>query len=293
MRARDDTRKDQPLHRAGGVYQRTPGNRPYLERNALRQLVGGYGHWILAVLLAIFLAVTLDPGNAERQAGPADISTTPIADELDPVERESGRVDAAAATERAAQDQFGESVTAPDEHDLNEAQRVEGTTETVSVVVDPGPNGGYFLRGMINQQEVVFVVDTGASWIVVPERLKTRLKLVRGRYVQVATAGGVIGNYETKIGSLAIGPMQFQNVAGVLNPHAPNDLVLLGMSALKEIQIEQSAGRLTLTQQRSSVAREEEGMPPMPYRESRRPLRDCSTPGQVIDRRTLECMEGR
>lgn len=167
--------------------------------------------------------------------------------------------------------------------------------EAISVVVEPGADGAYYLPGNINQQKVVCLVDTGASWIAIPDRLKGVLKLTRGRYLQVTTAGGVVGAYETIIDRLELGPLKFRNVRGVLNPKAPTDVVLLGMSALKDVKIEQSAGRLTLTQQHEGSMDAETAA--LPQRDSagvlRRPLSDCAHAGQVIDRRTLDCMEGR
>ncbi len=294
MRVRHGGRQDEPLHRAGPAYRRSLRSRSILGRSALRQFIAGYGHWVLAGLLAIFLAAILAPKKERSFSVRAETSSDLIADASAPADAEtaSERLGEGAASGRPAPDQAGETTTFPYERTVTVEPAGETPTETVSLVIDPGPNGGYFVRGTINQQEVVFIVDTGASWIVIPERLRSRLKLVRGRYVQVTTASGVVGNYETQVGSLALGPMEFRNVPGVLNPHAPNDLVLLGMSALKDIRIEQSQGRLTLMQQRSSVSEGDETASPLPYRRPRRPLRDCSSPGQVIDRRTLECIEG-
>ncbi|MBM4200193.1 MAG: TIGR02281 family clan AA aspartic protease [Gammaproteobacteria bacterium] len=172
------------------------------------------------------------------------------------------------------------------------AQTIEQTTQ---LTLEPSENGNYYVKGSINGQEVVFLLDTGASWISIPERLRWRLALERGRYVRVATAAGVVGNYATRVETLDIGPFHFLDVAAALNPYAPNDVVLLGMSALKDIQFAQSRGQLVLSQQtpaevRAQPAPQQSDTPPLVMRRS---VRDCMGPGGVLDAASLKCIEGR
>ena len=56
--------------------------------------------------------------------------------------------------------------------------------------------GHYVASGYINQQPVVFLLDTGASDISVPEVLAQKIGLKRGRAMQYQTANGMITVYE-------------------------------------------------------------------------------------------------
>ncbi|MCU0734093.1 MAG: retroviral-like aspartic protease family protein [Methylotetracoccus sp.] len=265
------------------------------ERSGLRQRVARYRHWIFALLLVILGARLVAQRLVTALPSPVATSGETMAGDSAPAYPDTRQVENGLQPHAALNDELEGPAAASGAEARIEERGDESGPETISLIIEPGPNGGYYLRGTINQQEVVFIVDTGASWIVVPEQLRHRLKLTRGRYVQVTTASGVVGNYATVIDSLALGPLQFEKVEGVLNPRAPNEVVLLGMSALKDVRIEQSEGRLTLTQRRAPVS-DAQAIPSSALRAApspRRPLRECSAPGQVIDRRTLECMEGR
>jgi clan AA aspartic protease (TIGR02281 family) len=167
--------------------------------------------------------------------------------------------------------------------------------QTTQLVLEPNDNGSYYVTGSINGESVLFLLDTGATWISIPERLRWKLALQRGRYVKVATAGGVVGNYETRVDTLDMGPFHFEDVAATLNPYAPNDVVLLGMSALKDVQFTQAGGQLVLSRQRA-----EDGMAspaPSPAQAPalviRRSVRDCMGPSHLLNSETLKCIEGR
>lgn len=168
--------------------------------------------------------------------------------------------------------------------------------ETTQLVLEPSDNGNYYLKGSINGHGVVFLVDTGASWISIPERLRWALGLDRGRYVRVTTAAGVIGNYATRVKTLDVGPFQFHDVAAALNPYAPNDVVLLGMSALQDIQFTQSQGRLVLSGHKpagvstATPTPDARVTPPLVIRRS---VRECMGPGGLLDSSSLRCIEGR
>jgi clan AA aspartic protease (TIGR02281 family) len=155
----------------------------------------------------------------------------------------------------------------------------------------------FCVDGSINQQPVRFMVDTGASWIAIPEKLKAALRLTRGGYVQVSTASGIVGNYETQIDDLTVGPLKFRNVQGALNPYAPNDTVLLGMSALKDVELVQQRGRMILRQQNQTEEQvqvqhiePEQSAAPVVLRRS---LQECMGPDKRVDQATLNCLEGQ
>ena len=108
--------------------------------------------------------------------------------------------------------------------------------------------GHYVASGMINQQPVVFMLDTGATDISIPEKVAQRLGLQRGRAVTYQTANGPAINYATKLDSVSLGSITLYNLPASINPNVNHDDILLGMSFLKHLEFSQKGDTLTLTQ---------------------------------------------
>jgi aspartyl protease family protein len=105
----------------------------------------------------------------------------------------------------------------------------------------------YAAEGFINQHKVLFLVDTGASHVVVPGNLAKKLQLEQGMKTTAQTAGGEIEVYQTIIKELVLGHIVLHNVKATINPHMnDDDEVLLGMSALRNIKFIQEGDTLTL-----------------------------------------------
>ncbi len=106
----------------------------------------------------------------------------------------------------------------------------------------------YQAEGMINQIKVFFVIDTGANSVAVPRALAKKAGLMFLTDTVIETASGRVKGSLTRIKSLTLGPIQLANVKAVILPIGSN-YVLLGMSALKRLKLDQSNNLLTLTQQ--------------------------------------------
>lgn len=106
----------------------------------------------------------------------------------------------------------------------------------------------YVTKGMINQTSVIFFLDTGASDVVIPEPIAQQLGLNRGREAYANTANGTIIVYKTRIKQLSIGHITLYNIDASINPSMDGDNILLGMSALKNIEFTQRGDQLTLKQ---------------------------------------------
>jgi clan AA aspartic protease (TIGR02281 family) len=165
--------------------------------------------------------------------------------------------------------------------------------QVAELILSPAPNGNFYAKGEINRQAVVFVIDTGASSVSIPDGLRRQLNLARGRYIQSATANGVAGMFETRIASIALGPLRLKNVQAVLNPNASDDTVLLGMTALREIRLIHQNGRMILQQDLNLEATTAEPSPASIVPKLKKPLKDCMRSGNVINDRVLKCMQGR
>ena len=108
--------------------------------------------------------------------------------------------------------------------------------------------GHYVANGEINQQPVVFLLDTGASDISVPEGLAREIGLKRGPAMRYQTANGMITVYTTTLTKVDLGGIVLQQVRASINPNMQGNEVLLGMSFLKHLEFTQRGDRLTLRQ---------------------------------------------
>ena len=107
------------------------------------------------------------------------------------------------------------------------------------------PQGHFRGSLTINNVAMPFLIDTGATKIVVPEKYAAAAGLRLGAPVQSATAGGRVMDYQTHINSLKLGNIELRNLDAHVNEYV--DEVLVGMSALRYFQIVQSGKQLTLT----------------------------------------------
>ena len=119
---------------------------------------------------------------------------------------------------------------------------------TREVILTRNRYGHYVTSGQINGSDVVFMLDTGASDISVPEHIALELKLKRGSRAYYNTANGVIMNYMTRLDEVAIGGIVLQDVSASINPASDSDDILLGMSFLRQLEFAQRGDKLILRQ---------------------------------------------
>ena len=118
------------------------------------------------------------------------------------------------------------------------------------VVLAPNRQYHYVVNGQINQQEVVFLLDTGATDVVIPATVADQLGLKQGTKRYAKTANGTVAVYNTLIEHLAIGDIELHDLTASINPAMEGKVILLGMSALSRIEFSQQADRLILRQSR-------------------------------------------
>ena len=107
--------------------------------------------------------------------------------------------------------------------------------------------GHYVTSGSINGKKVVFLIDTGASEVSIPQQLANKLGLKAGVSQPRSTANGTIKVYMTRLNELSVGELSFSDIRASINPHMKGETILLGMSALKTIEFHQRGDVLTLT----------------------------------------------
>jgi aspartyl protease family protein len=120
-------------------------------------------------------------------------------------------------------------------------------SESIEVPLKRNRQGHYVLIGQINGENVEFLLDTGATDVVVPESTARRLGLPYGVRGRAMTANGPITIYQTRIDELHLGEILLTNIDASINP-SMEGAILLGMSALGQIEFSQRADTLTLRQ---------------------------------------------
>ncbi|MBD3610337.1 MAG: retroviral-like aspartic protease family protein [Gammaproteobacteria bacterium] len=107
--------------------------------------------------------------------------------------------------------------------------------------------GHYVASGLINGQEVVFFIDTGASDVSIPISVAEKLQLAKGARAIYNTANGPITAYRTTLDSIQLGGITLHNIHASINPMEKDEVILLGMSFLRHLEFTQRGNTLTLT----------------------------------------------
>lgn len=139
-----------------------------------------------------------------------------------------------------------------DRHNPNTQVRVRTAEDGVKqLVLQRNSYGHYVANGTINGRKATFMLDTGATDVVVPGALAEDYGLERGYPQQARTANGVVTVHTTTIERItlgpAAGPIALEDVRASINPHMDGDQVLLGMSFLKDFNLSQSSDRLIIS----------------------------------------------
>ncbi len=114
------------------------------------------------------------------------------------------------------------------------------------VILQQNRQGHYLTKGMINGEAVTFLLDTGATQVSIPAHIADKLYLQGTSDYFVQTANGRVKVYETKLDQLSIGNIFLYNVAAHINPAMKSNEILLGMSALSQVEFRQIGKQLIL-----------------------------------------------
>ena len=108
--------------------------------------------------------------------------------------------------------------------------------------------GHYVTSGQINGYPVTFLLDTGATDVAIPKQVADVIGLPYGAPMRVNTANGSATAYRTEIQNLNIGEFHFGQVRASILPGMKDNEILLGMSALKQVEFSQRGDQLTIKQ---------------------------------------------
>ena len=136
--------------------------------------------------------------------------------------------------------------------DISQTVRPQQTVfeETGQIKVPLGPDGHYHIDAQVNGTPVQFVLDTGASMIVLTKADAVRAGIDPDALAytgRAMTANGEVRTAPVKLDSMSIGPIADASVRAVVND-GEMDTSLMGMSYLQRWgRIEIADNTLTLT----------------------------------------------
>ena len=120
------------------------------------------------------------------------------------------------------------------------------TRQSVTLAADA--RGHFFADAIVNGQPIRFVVDTGASVVVLSGADAARLGLDyrKGTAANMQTANGATTGYLVKLERIRVGGIELRNVDGVVVEQGLGSFGLLGMSFLNRIEMRRDGEKMEL-----------------------------------------------
>lgn len=117
-----------------------------------------------------------------------------------------------------------------------------------SVVLTADSRGHFVTTGVVNGISLQFMVDTGATSVVLPsaEARRAGINYLAGGRVLTQTANGVVPVYTVKLDTLRVGDITVNNVDAAVIEGDKLPFALLGMSFLNRMEMRRDGSTLTL-----------------------------------------------
>jgi len=117
-----------------------------------------------------------------------------------------------------------------------------------SVTLAADARGHFFADATVNDQPVRFVVDTGASVVVLSGADAARLGIDwrKGPRANMQTANGATTGYFVKLEKVRVGGIELRNVDGVVVEQGLGSFGLLGMSFLNRVEMRRDGEKMEL-----------------------------------------------
>ncbi|WOG27299.1 TIGR02281 family clan AA aspartic protease [Endozoicomonas sp. 8E] len=120
--------------------------------------------------------------------------------------------------------------------------------ELLTFRINRSNDGQYLAQGVINNNPVQVLIDTGANVVAINSATADRLgiRYRDGSAVRVETASGVVRGFRVMLGFVSVGGIRVVNVEATVIEGGSPENVLLGMSYLKNIRFSEEGGVMTL-----------------------------------------------
>jgi aspartyl protease family protein len=140
----------------------------------------------------------------------------------------------------------GEEHTMPISRAMNSGGYQKKEEVKATLVINSA--GQYFASGSINDRPVRVLVDTGATAVAMNTQQARILGVdfTRGQVGRVSTAGGIVKSYSVTLNSISVGGIEAEQVRAVVLEGIYPTHILLGMSYLNHVKIQEDAGVMTL-----------------------------------------------
>lgn len=124
-----------------------------------------------------------------------------------------------------------------------------GASTATSVVVQADARGHFLVTASINGVPVPALVDTGASTVALNMSVARRLgiPLQGAPQVTVHTAGGPRPALRARLASVQVGDILLRDVEATVSMADELPIALLGMSFLKQLELQRVGATLTMT----------------------------------------------
>lgn len=106
--------------------------------------------------------------------------------------------------------------------------------------------GHFYVVGTVNGHEVLFLIDTGATGVHLPEKLARKIGLQEHARSWSHTANGRAPVFLTSINHLGVGGLSSRNVSASYGPGMDSGFALLGMTFLRNFEMRTLDGALEL-----------------------------------------------
>jgi len=122
------------------------------------------------------------------------------------------------------------------------------TSDRQSVTLAADSRGHFFADASVNDVPMRFVVDTGASVVVLSAADASRLGVDwrRGPRRMIQTANGATAGYLVKLDKVRVGGIELMNVEGTVIEEGLGAVGLLGMSFLNRVEMQRDGQTMTL-----------------------------------------------
>ncbi len=120
-----------------------------------------------------------------------------------------------------------------------------------TMTIESGANGHFHVDAMVEGRRMGFLIDTGASSVVLRESDAARLGIhpARREYiVRASTANGIVMAAPVNLQRVEVGSLTVRNVQAIVLPDEVLGQNLLGMTFLSRVRWEHRDGRLVLEQ---------------------------------------------